>query len=37
LFSTKIGFSADRNYEVILDDVTSDGFAAKTATILIYQ
>ena len=37
LFSTKIGFIADRNYEVTLDDVTSDGFAAKTATILIYQ
>ena len=37
LFSTKIGFSADRTYKVTLDDVTSDGFTAKTATILISQ
>ena len=37
LFSTKIGFSADRSYSVTLDDVTSDGFTAKTATILISQ
>ena len=33
----KIGFSADRTYKVTLDDVTSDGFTAKTATILISQ
>jgi len=37
LVATKIGFSADRTYKVTLDDVTSDGFTAKTATILISQ
>jgi len=37
LFSSKIGFNSDRNYQVTLDDVTSDGFTAKTATILISQ
>ena len=37
LFSTKIGFSADRTFKVTLDGVTSDGFTAKTATILISQ
>ncbi len=37
LFSTKIGFSADKTYKVTLDDLTSDGSTTITTKIFIYQ
>ena len=33
VYSSRIGFDSKSNYQLILDDVTSDGYTAKTITI----